>query len=99
MPGNRRITLYEVEQAGACHEHWLADSHLDAARRAVSHAREIGVSLDRVDVSTMFPPEDRSHGGIVFVANDTRNYVVVHGRVRRVVPSDKQGDRPKGARR
>jgi hypothetical protein len=90
--------LFEVEQPGAYHEHWLADSHLDAARRAVSHAGEIGVTLDRLDVSSMSPPEDRSKGGIVYVANDTRTYVVVHGRVRRVDPSDKQGVRSKGGR-
>jgi hypothetical protein len=84
MPKKHSITLYEVENQGRYHEHWLAASPLDAARRAVAHAAEIGVPLDAVEVSTMAPPEDTSNGGLVYVANDTRTYAVVRGRVRRI---------------
>ena len=86
MPKKHSITLYEVESKGRYHEHWLAASPVDAARRAISHARELGLKLDRVDVSSMVPPEDQSKGGLVYVLNDTRNYAVVRGRVRRADP-------------
>lgn len=86
MPRKHSITLYEVENKGCCHEHWLAATALDAARRAVAHAQECGLTLDRVDVSTMVPPEDASRGGLVYVANDTRTYAIERGRVRRVDP-------------
>jgi hypothetical protein len=76
--------MYEVEQPGAYHEHWLASSPLDAAQRAISHAGELGLSLDRVDVSSMVQPEDPIKGGLAYVVNDTRTYAVVSGRVRRV---------------
>ena len=86
MPKKPHITLYEAERKGRYHEHWLAWSHLDAARRAVSHAQELGLTLDRLDVSAMVPPEDQRKGGLVYVLNDTRNYAVVRGRVRRADP-------------
>jgi hypothetical protein len=98
MQSSKQTRLFEVEQLGVYHEHWLAGSHLDAARRAVTHAGEIGVTLDRLDVSTMSLPEDRGKGGIVYVANDTRTYAVTHGRLRRVDPSDEQGARSQGGR-
>ena len=88
MATNPSITLYEVEKKGCYHEHWLAFSHADAARRAVSHAQEIGLALDRVDVSSMVPPEEDSKGGLAYVLNDTRTFVVHHGRVRRIGPSE-----------
>jgi hypothetical protein len=77
------ITLYEAERRRLYHQHWLAFSHLDAAQRAISHAQELGVTLDRVDVSSMVPPESEGKGGIVYVVNDTRTYVVRHGRITR----------------
>ena len=83
MPNNHSVRLYEVEKKGSYHEHWLAHSPLDAARRAFSHAQELDLALDRVDVSSMVPPEDQAKGGLVYVLNDTRNYAVVDGRVRR----------------
>ena len=86
MPKKRSITLYEAETKGRYHQHWLAWSHLDAAQRAISHAQELGLTLDRVDVSSMVPPEDQRQGGLVYVLNDTRNYAVVRGRVRRAGP-------------
>ena len=86
MSRKHSITLYEVENKGRYHEHWLAWSHLDAAQRAISHAQELGLTLDRVDVSSMVPPEDQRKGGLVYVLNDTRNYAVVRGRVRRADP-------------
>jgi hypothetical protein len=84
MPKKHSITLYEVENQGRYHEHWLAASALGAARRAVAHAQECGLELDRVDVSAMVQPEDASRGGLVYVANDTRTYAIERGRVRRV---------------
>ena len=93
MPKKPHITLYEVEDKGRYHEHWLAWSHLDAARRAVSHARELGLTLDRVDVSSMVPPEESTKGGLVYVANDTRTYAMVRGRVRRAKPPDEPSAR------
>ena len=93
MPKKRSITLYEVENKGRYHEHWLAASHLDAAQRAISHAQELGLTLDRVDVSSMVPPEDQMKGGLVYVLNDTRNYAVVRGRVRRADPPDEPSAR------
>jgi hypothetical protein len=89
MPKTHSITLYEVENKGRYHEHWLAASPLDAARRAVSHARECGLNLDRVDVSRMVQPEDAAQGGLVYVANDTRTYAIEHGRIRCADPHDK----------
>jgi len=86
MPKKHSITLYEVESKGRYHEHWLAISHLDAAQRAISHAQELGLTLDRVDVSLMVPPEDSRKGGLVYVVNDTRTYGIEHGRVRRADP-------------
>ena len=86
MPKKHSITLYEVENKGRYHEHWLASSPLDAARRAISHAQECGLKLDRVDVSSMVQPEDARKGGLVYVANDTRIYAVDRGRVRRADP-------------
>jgi hypothetical protein len=76
-------TLYEVERKGRYHEHWLAFSPLDAARRAVSHASECGLTLDRMDVSSMVQPEDARKGGLVYVVNDTTTYIVSQGRVKR----------------
>jgi hypothetical protein len=89
MPREHHLTLYEVEveKKGCYHEHWLASSPLDAARRAISHAQECGVTADRADVSSMVGPEDRDKGGLVYVANDTVTFTVVHGRVRRADPS------------
>ncbi|MCY2928816.1 MAG: hypothetical protein NTV86_04855, partial [Planctomycetota bacterium] len=76
MPRTHSITLYEVENKGRYHQHWLATSPLDAARRAISHARELGLTLDRVDVSSMVQPEDPRKGGLVYVDNDTRAYTI-----------------------
>lgn len=89
MPRRHSITLYEVENNGRYHEHWLAASPLDAARRAVSHAQELGLKLENVDVSSMVQPEDANNGGLVYVLNDTRNYAVVRGRIKHAVPPDK----------
>jgi hypothetical protein len=83
------MVLYETEQEGSYHEHWLAFSALDAARRAFAHARECGLKLDRVEVSSMVQPEDSRKGGLVYVVNDTRTYAIERGRVRR---SDQPGD-------
>ena len=80
------MSLYETELHGVYHEHWLASSSLDAARRAVSHAHELGLALDHVDVSTMVQPEDPTTGGLVYVVNDTRAFAVQQGRVKRIVP-------------
>ena len=81
MPKNHCIKLYEVECKGRYHEHWLAWSHIDAARRAISHAQEVGLKLDGVKVSSMVQTEDHAKGGLVYVLNDTRNYAVVRGRL------------------
>ena len=93
MPRKLPITLYEVESKGRYHEHWLASSHLDAARRAFSHAQECGQTLNRVDVSAMVEPEGAGEGGLVYVVNDTRTYAVERGRVRRADPHDEPGAR------
>jgi len=93
MPRKHFITLYEVESKGCYHEHWLASSHLDAARRAVSHAQECGQTLDHVDVSAMVEPEDAGEGGLVYVVNDTKTYAIEHGRVRCADPHDEPGAR------
>jgi len=93
MPRKHPITLYEVESKGRYHEHWLASSHLGAARRAFSHAEECGLKLDRIEVSAMVQPEDASKGGLVYVVNDTRTYAIEHGRVRRADPPDEPGAR------
>lgn len=82
------ITLYEVENKGRYHEHWLAWTHLDAARRAISHAKELGLTIDRVDVSSMVQPENSRQGGLVYVANDTKTYAIERGRVKRADPPD-----------
>ena len=87
MPKKRTVTLYELESKGRYHEHWLALSHVDAARRAVAQARERGLKLDRVDVSSMVQPEDAGRGGLVYVANDTRTFAAIDGRVEPVRPS------------
>jgi len=60
MPKKPSITLYEAERKSLYHQHWLAFRHLDAARRATSHAQELGMKLDRVDVSSMVPPNPRA---------------------------------------
>ena len=86
MPKKRFITLYEVENKGRYHEHWLASSPLDAARRASSHAEECGQKLDHVEVSTMVQPEDSRKGGLVYVVTDTRAYAIDRGHVRRANP-------------
>jgi hypothetical protein len=88
MPKKHSITLYEVENKGRYHEHWLAASPLDAARRAISHAQECGLKLDRVDVSLMVQPEDTNNGGLVYVLNDTTTYAGVRRRVRLAAPPD-----------
>ena len=93
MPRKHPITLYEVESKGRYHEHWLAWSHLDAARRAFSHAQECGQTLDHVDVSAMVEPEDAGEGGLVYVVNDTRTYAIERGRIRRTDPHDEPGAR------
>jgi hypothetical protein len=82
------MRLFEVECKGRYHQHWLASSFLDAARRAVSHAPEQDVVLGRLDVSSMWPPDDATKGGIVYVANDTRTYAVIGGRLKRIQPSN-----------
>ena len=78
-----RIVLFETEREGAYHEHWFASSALDAARRAFAHAGECSLMLDRVEVSSMVQPEDSHKGGLVYVLNDARTYVIERGRVRR----------------
>ena len=84
------MTLYEVEAKRAdYHQHWLASSTLDAARRAIAHAQECGLILDQVSVSTMVQPEDSSKGGLVYVVHGIRRYAIKHGRIRRVDPSGK----------
>ena len=83
--GACRNAFYETVAEGCYHEHWLASSPLDAARRAVSHAQERGLKLDRLKVSSMVQPEDSRRGGLVYVVNDTRTYAVEGGRVRRAV--------------
>jgi len=83
MPKKHPMTLYEVENTGRYHEHWLAASPLDAAQRAFSHAQECGLTLSRLDVSSMVQPEDPRKGGLVYVANDTRTYAIQRGRLRR----------------
>ena len=88
MPEKHLITLYEVESDDRYYEHWLAESHLDAARLAILRAPELGMTLDRVEVSTMVPPEDLRNGGLVYVWNNTRTYAIERGRLRRVNPSD-----------
>lgn len=85
MPKKPSITLYEVESTDRYHEHWLASSPLDAARRALAHAQELGLTLDDVEVSSMVPPEESRKGGLFYVLNDTRTYAVEHGQIR---PSD-----------
>ena len=82
------MVLYETEHEGSYHEHWLAFSALDAARRAFAHAGECGLKLDRVEVSSMVQPEDSRKGGLVYVVNDTRTYAIKHGRVRRADSPD-----------
>ena len=84
MPKRPAITPYEAESKDCYHEHWLALSHLDAARRAISHAQELGLTLDRVNVSSMVPPESASKGGLVYVLNDTRTFAARSGRIRRI---------------
>ena len=84
MPKKHLITLYEVENKGRYHEHWLAASFLDAAERAISHAQECGLKLDRVEVSSMVPPDDTGKGGLVYVANDTRAFALVDSQVKEV---------------
>ena len=83
-----RIVLFETEREGAYHEHWFASSALDAARRAIAHAKECGLLLDRVEVASMVQPEDSRKGGLVYVVNDTRTYAIQRGRVRRADPPD-----------
>ena len=80
------MVLFETEREGVYHEHWLASSALDAARRAIAHAKECGLALDRVEVSSMVQPEDSRKGGLVYVVNDTRTYAIRQGRVRRADP-------------
>jgi len=90
------MTLYEAEKKGSYHEHWLAFSPSDAARRAFAHAEERGLVLDRVDVSAMTEPQDRSRGGLVYVKNDTRSYAAVRGRLRRIYLSTEGHAKQKG---
>lgn len=73
----KQTRLYEVEGSRVYHEHWLAVSHLDAARRAFDHAVEKGVNPEYMLVSSMALPDDPSNGGLVYVVNDTRTYVRV----------------------
>lgn len=82
MPSRRPMVLYEVQSRDCYHEHWLAWSHLDAAQRAISHARELGLSLDGVTVSAMVYPEAAGEGGLVYVVSRSVTYAVVSGRVR-----------------
>jgi len=63
-------------------------SHLDAARRAFLHDDRWGLTLERVEVSSMAPPEDTRRGGVVYVANGTRTYFIEHGRVARAHPPE-----------
>jgi hypothetical protein len=93
-PGGR-LSLYETEHKGIYHEHWLAPSAFAAAKGAIDHARECGLALDRVDVSTMVFPED-SKTGLVYVANDTRTFAVVRGRLKAVPAGDLAGDKQDG---
>jgi len=88
------LTLFEVEKKGHYHQHWLAGSHREAAQRAVSHAQECGLTLDRVNVSSMVRPEDAGKGGLVYVVNDTRPFAVERGRIRRIDSPGKPHARP-----
>ena len=95
MPKKHSITLYEVENKGLCHEHWLASSALDAARRAIAHAKECGLAMDRVHVSSMVQPEDSSKGGPMYVVNDTRTYAIKYGRVKRALSAARPASDPR----
>jgi hypothetical protein len=100
VQGSRGHTrFYEVEKKGAYHEHWLAFSHLDAARRALSHAKELGLTPGHLSVSSMVLPENAGKGGLVYVLNDTRSYTVVHGRLRPTDLPDKRYPDRKGRKR
>ncbi len=57
---------------------------MDAAKRAISHAAESGLKLDRVDVSSMIQPENADKGGLVYVVNDTRTFAFERGRIKRI---------------
>jgi hypothetical protein len=93
------MTLYEVTAApGGYHEHWLARSPLDVARRAVSHAAECNLALHSVNVASMTPPANRGKGGLVYVMNDTRTYAVVRGSIRRAGLPGRTSARKKGVR-
>lgn len=70
-----KTQLFEVEQVGDYHEHWLAEDHKAAAQAAVEHAQEIGVVVSELDVSSMQFPEDGGEG-LVYVVNDTRTFLV-----------------------
>jgi hypothetical protein len=98
MPRRHSITLYEVESKGCYHEHWLASSHLDAARRAFSHAQECGLKLDHVDVSSMVEPEDADEGGLVYVVNDTKTFDVERGRINPIGQSSEPHSQPSTGR-
>ena len=76
----RPMKLYETEAEGLYHEHWLASSPADAAERALSHAKEQGLALDCVDVSSMRLPAEADRGGLVYVVNDTEAYTAASGR-------------------
>ena len=98
MPKKPSITLYEVETKGRYHEHWLARSPADAARRAVSHAVECGLTLDCVEVSSMVQPEGVGKGGLVYVVNDTRTFAIERGRIKRIDPPSERRSRPNTGR-
>jgi len=99
MPKKHSITLYEVENKGQYHEHWLASSALDAAGRAIAHAKECGLKLDRVHVSSMVQPEDSRKGGLVYVVNGTRTYAIKHGRVKRALSAARAASDPRKGHR
>ena len=74
-------TLYEVESKGRYHEHWLAPSHLDAAKWAFQEEELTG---GRMFVSRMQAPEDDTHGGLVYVVNDTKCFELCNGQIKRI---------------
>lgn len=76
------MQLFECEQEGVYHVHWLTTTHVAAATAAFEHADEIRTKLTRLNVSSMCPPPEGK--GLVYVRNDTQTFVREHGRVKQV---------------
>jgi hypothetical protein len=79
-----KLRLFEVEfllsDGSSEHVHWRAGSHLEAAAGGRDYAEENGVEFAAISVSSMTEPENGS--GLIYVANDTRKYVVRSGKRR-----------------